>query len=82
MLELDIANLQDAIAELEKRIARLKVDLQSQISSSAAACDCSEQITTINTEITTIKASIADFDTRLKKVEVTLNITPPTVEIV
>ena len=81
MLELGIANLQDAIAELEKRIARLKVDLQSQISSSTAACDCSEQITTINTEITTVKASITDFDTRLKKVEVALNITSPTVEI-
>ena len=81
MVELDIANLQDAIAELEKRIARLKIDLQSQISDTATACNCSEQLTTINTEITSIKASIADFSTRLKKVEVALNITPPTVEI-
>ncbi len=81
MLELEIAKLQDAVGELEKRISRIKAELQSQIGGTATACDCSTQLTAINTDITSIKASIADFDTRLKKVEVTLNITPPTVEI-
>ena len=81
MLEFDLANLQDAISELEKRISRIKAELQSQISNTTTTCDCGTQLATINTEITSIKASIADFDTRLKKVEVALNITPPIIEI-
>jgi len=81
MLKLEIAKLQDAVSELEKRISRIRTELQSQISETATTCDCSTQLTAINTDITSIKASVADFDTRIKRIEVAMSITGPTVEI-
>ncbi len=81
MENFNISNLQDSINELEKRISRVRAELKTQIGNIANACDCGAQLSAISAELSSVKASIADFDTRLKKVEETLSISTPSIEI-
>ena len=61
--------LQDFVSELEKRVAKLRCDLQANVSLTNS---CTNDIAQINKQLLTLNKSVSALDARLQALESTI----------